>query len=104
MGTHPIFESDFDCLTGSDNLRMDTLAVDDDHLEETYESDDKKQKRKQAHTQAEKKRRDSIRKGYDDLASMVPACRNTGIVRVNSLGILTSGSSIFDQFYSASLF
>ena len=67
---------------------MDTLAVDDDHLEETYESDDKKQKRKQAHTQAEKKRRDSIRKGYDDLASMVPACRNTGIVRVNSLGIL----------------
>ena len=68
---------------------MDTLAVDDDHLEETYESDDKKQKRKQAHTQAEKKRRDSIRKGYDDLASMVPACRNTGIVRVNSLGMLT---------------
>ena len=65
---------------------MDTLAVDDDHLEETYESDDKKQKRKQAHTQAEKKRRDSIRKGYDDLASMVPACRNTGIVRMNSLG------------------
>ena len=66
--------------SGSDNLRMDTLAVDDDHLEETYESDDKKQKRKQAHTQAEKKRRDSIRKGYDDLASMVPACRNTGKV------------------------
>ena len=66
--------------SGSDYLRMDTLAVDDDHLEETYESDDKKQKRKQAHTQAEKKRRDSIRKGYDDLASMVPACRNTGKV------------------------
>ena len=77
---------------------MDTLAVDDDHLEETYESDDKKQKRKQAHTQAEKKRRDSIRKGYDDLASMVPACRNTGkVYTVEGLdkGTIDSDSRIY---------
>jgi MAX-like protein X len=35
-------------------------------------------RRKMAHTQAEKKRRDSIRKGYDDLQTMVPSCQSTG--------------------------
>jgi MAX-like protein X len=34
-------------------------------------------RRKMAHTQAEKKRRDSIRKGYDDLQTMVPSCQST---------------------------
>ena len=84
----------FKMCSVSDNLKMDTLAVDDDHLEETYESDDKKQKRKQAHTQAEKKRRDSIRKGYDDLASMVPACRNTGRVTSKKYFRVTSSFQI----------
>merc|ERR1711878_70563 len=27
MGTHPIFESDFDCLTGSDRLHKDDTAT-----------------------------------------------------------------------------
>merc|ERR1712137_1508940 len=27
MGTHPIFESDFDCLTGSDRLEKDATAT-----------------------------------------------------------------------------
>ena len=91
----------FKMCSVSDNLKMDTLAVDDDHLEETYESDDKKQKRKQAHTQAEKKRRDSIRKGYDDLASMVPACRNTG--RVTSKKLLSGYLIISDPYMTQKL-
>uniref|UniRef100_UPI0035901777 max-like protein X n=1 Tax=Myxine glutinosa TaxID=7769 RepID=UPI0035901777 len=33
-----------------------------------------KDRRRQAHTQAEQKRRDSIKKGYDDLQVIVPTC------------------------------
>ncbi|CAB4032254.1 Max X, partial [Paramuricea clavata] len=32
-------------------------------------------KRRTAHTVAEQKRRDAIKKGYDDLQSIVPSCR-----------------------------
>lgn len=32
--------------------------------------------RKKAHTAAEKKRRDAIRQGYDDLAELVPSCKD----------------------------
>mgnify|MGYP002803399179 FL=1 len=35
----------------------------------------KKNKRRTAHTVAEQKRRDAIKKGYDDLQSIVPSCR-----------------------------
>ncbi|XP_048847730.1 max-like protein X [Brienomyrus brachyistius] len=34
-----------------------------------------KDRRRQAHTQAEQKRRDAIKKGYDDLQSIVPTCQ-----------------------------
>nr|CAB3263870.1 TF4 [Phallusia mammillata] len=33
-----------------------------------------KERRREAHTQAEKKRRDAIRKGYEDLQALVPNC------------------------------
>ncbi|XP_069098037.1 max-like protein X isoform X3 [Pleurodeles waltl] len=33
-----------------------------------------KDRRRQAHTQAEQKRRDAIKKGYDDLQAIVPTC------------------------------
>lgn len=33
-------------------------------------------RRREAHTQAEQKRRDAIKKGYDDLASLVPKCQS----------------------------
>ena len=56
--------------------------MDNDQTEEIYHENytdsDKKQRRKEAHTQAEKKRRDSIRRGYDELAALVPACRMKG--------------------------
>jgi len=37
-----------------------------------------KDKRREAHTQAEQKRRDSIKKGYDELQRLVPTINNAG--------------------------
>lgn len=51
-------------ITGSD--QQEVVEVEDAVTREVA--------RKQAHTAAEKKRRDAIRRGYDDLAVLVPAC------------------------------
>ena len=34
-----------------------------------------KERRREAHTQAEQKRRDAIKKGYDSLQDLVPTCQ-----------------------------
>ncbi|KAK5855916.1 hypothetical protein PBY51_007549 [Eleginops maclovinus] len=47
---------------------------DSDYRHETSYKDSYKDRRRQAHTQAEQKRRDAIKKGYDDLQSIVPTC------------------------------
>ncbi|XP_018342534.1 PREDICTED: max-like protein X isoform X3 [Trachymyrmex septentrionalis] len=36
-----------------------------------------KERRREAHTQAEQKRRDAIKKGYDSLQDLVPTCQHT---------------------------
>ncbi|KAL1132207.1 hypothetical protein AAG570_010164 [Ranatra chinensis] len=36
-----------------------------------------KERRREAHTQAEQKRRDAIKKGYDTLQSLVPTCQQS---------------------------
>lgn len=36
-----------------------------------------KERRREAHTQAEQKRRDAIKKGYDSLQDLVPSCQHT---------------------------
>ncbi|KAI4501793.1 hypothetical protein M0802_003128 [Mischocyttarus mexicanus] len=36
-----------------------------------------KERRREAHTQAEQKRRDAIKKGYDSLQNLVPTCQHT---------------------------
>lgn len=36
-----------------------------------------KDRRREAHTQAEQKRRDAIKKGYDCLQDLVPMCQNS---------------------------
>lgn len=36
-----------------------------------------KERRREAHTQAEQKRRDAIKKGYDSLQELVPTCQQT---------------------------
>ncbi|CAH0553530.1 unnamed protein product [Brassicogethes aeneus] len=38
-----------------------------------------KERRREAHTQAEQKRRDAIKKGYDSLQELVPTCQQTDI-------------------------
>ncbi|XP_076121242.1 max-like protein X [Alosa pseudoharengus] len=48
---------------------------DSDYRHETSYKDSYKVRRRQAHTQAEQKRRDAIRKGYDDLQAIVPTCQ-----------------------------
>ncbi|CAL7937560.1 unnamed protein product [Xylocopa violacea] len=53
------------------------------HNTEDEDSDNKnstisyKERRREAHTQAEQKRRDAIKKGYDSLQDLVPTCQNT---------------------------
>ncbi|XP_077475419.1 max-like protein X isoform X2 [Stigmatopora argus] len=47
---------------------------DSDCRHETPYKNSYKDRRRQAHTQAEQKRRDAIKKGYDDLQSVVPTC------------------------------
>ncbi|XP_010584035.1 PREDICTED: max-like protein X [Haliaeetus leucocephalus] len=46
---------------------------DSDYHQETYK-ESYKDRRRRAHTQAERKRRDAIKKGYDDLQAIVPTC------------------------------
>lgn len=52
-------------------------------LTEDEDSDNKnstityKERRREAHTQAEQKRRDAIKKGYDSLQELVPSCQLT---------------------------
>uniref|UniRef100_K7GAR6 Max-like protein X n=1 Tax=Pelodiscus sinensis TaxID=13735 RepID=K7GAR6_PELSI len=47
---------------------------DSDYRQETYK-ESYKDRRRRAHTQAEQKRRDAIKKGYDDLQAIVPTCQ-----------------------------
>lgn len=42
----------------------------DKNVSQTY-----KERRREAHTQAEQKRRDAIKKGYDSLQELVPTCQ-----------------------------
>ncbi|XP_030649368.1 max-like protein X isoform X1 [Chanos chanos] len=48
---------------------------DSDYRHEATYKDSYKDRRRQAHTQAEQKRRDAIKKGYDDLQAIVPTCQ-----------------------------
>ncbi|XP_061080120.1 max-like protein X isoform X2 [Conger conger] len=48
---------------------------DSDYRHEASYKETYKDRRRHAHTQAEQKRRDAIKKGYDDLQSIVPTCQ-----------------------------
>uniref|UniRef100_A0A2K5CMK4 Max-like protein X n=1 Tax=Aotus nancymaae TaxID=37293 RepID=A0A2K5CMK4_AOTNA len=47
---------------------------DSDYHQEAYK-ESYKDRRRRAHTQAEQKRRDAIKRGYDDLQTIVPTCQ-----------------------------
>eukprot|EP00075_Anas_platyrhynchos_P012173 XP_027301426.1 max-like protein X [Anas platyrhynchos] len=53
---------------------LDSDDEDSDYHQEPYKESYKDQRRR-AHTQAEQKRRDAIKKGYDDLQAIVPTCQ-----------------------------
>ncbi|XP_041087319.1 max-like protein X isoform X4 [Polyodon spathula] len=48
---------------------------DSDYRHETSYKESYKDRRRQAHSQAEQKRRNAIKKGYDDLQAIVPTCQ-----------------------------
>eukprot|EP00092_Neocalanus_flemingeri_P012269 GFUD01013225.1.p1 GENE.GFUD01013225.1~~GFUD01013225.1.p1 ORF type:complete len:239 (-),score=75.84 GFUD01013225.1:82-798(-) len=52
------------------------IATDDDDSD-SKNSQTYKEKRREAHTAAEQKRRDAIKKGYDSLQDLVPTCQQT---------------------------
>jgi len=51
------------------------LLLDDDDDSDGRSSMSYKERRREAHTQAEQKRRDAIKKGYDSLQELVPMCQ-----------------------------
>ncbi|XP_075846824.1 max-like protein X isoform X2 [Microtus pennsylvanicus] len=57
----------------SDNS-LDPDDEDSDYQQESYK-ESYKDRRRRAHTQAEQKRRDAIKRGYDDLQTIVPTCQ-----------------------------
>ncbi|OTF72007.1 HLH-like transcription factor, partial [Euroglyphus maynei] len=56
----------------NDLTSMDTS--DDDDSDQKSGNNSYKERRREAHTQAEQKRRDAIKKGYEDLQMLVPTC------------------------------
>ncbi|KAK6473203.1 max-like protein X isoform X1 [Huso huso] len=63
-----------DCMTDND-CSPTADDEDSDYRHETSYKESYKDRRRQAHTQAEQKRRDAIKKGYDDLQAIVPTCQ-----------------------------
>lgn len=55
------------------------FADEDDELESKPSPLSYKERRREAHTQAEQKRRDAIKKGYDTLQELVPTCQQTDV-------------------------
>ena len=54
-----------------------TDNVTDDDDSDSKNSQSYKERRREAHTAAEQKRRDAIKKGYDSLQELVPQCQQT---------------------------
>lgn len=55
------------------------FADDEDDGESKSSPMSYKERRREAHTQAEQKRRDAIKKGYDTLQELVPTCQQTDV-------------------------
>ncbi|CAL8082439.1 unnamed protein product [Orchesella dallaii] len=63
--------------TGSLNTLSSSAHNTDDEDSDGKSSMSYKERRREAHTQAEQKRRDAIKKGYDSLQDLVPMCQQT---------------------------
>jgi hypothetical protein len=53
------------------------VVTDDEDSDNKNSTISYKERRREAHTQAEQKRRDAIKKGYDSLQDLVPTCQQT---------------------------
>lgn len=58
---------------------MSSSSHDDEEVEDKGSTLPYKDRRREAHTQAEQKRRDAIKKGYDSLQGLVPTCQQPDI-------------------------
>jgi MAX-like protein X len=64
------------CSSVDNSSAHNTDEEDSDHSR-TNLSYKEREKRREAHTAAEQKRRDAIKKGYDNLQELVPTCQQT---------------------------
>ena len=62
-------------MTSSAPQQTDNATDDEDS--DSKNSQSYKERRREAHTAAEQKRRDGIKKGYDALQELVPTCQQT---------------------------
>ena len=74
-----IRKTEFDNLFILDLFDSNHCAVvaDDEDSDNKNSTISYKERRREAHTQAEQKRRDAIKKGYDSLQDLVPTCQQT---------------------------
>ncbi|XP_052098104.1 max-like protein X isoform X3 [Mytilus californianus] len=63
--------------------------TDDEDSDTTKQTMTYKDRRREAHTHAEQKRRDAIKKGYEELQNIVPTCQNTDSVGSQKLSKAT---------------
>ncbi|KAK7590116.1 hypothetical protein V9T40_001729 [Parthenolecanium corni] len=69
--------------TGKESNSRNSQGISDFYIQDDEDSEEKesshsyKERRREAHTQAEQKRRDAIKKGYTTLQDLVPACQQT---------------------------
>ncbi|XP_063226609.1 max-like protein X [Bacillus rossius redtenbacheri] len=63
--------------TGSLHMSSSAHNTDDEDSDNKNTTVSYKERRREAHTQAEQKRRDAIKKGYDTLQDLVPTCQQT---------------------------
>lgn len=61
------------------NTSTHNTDEEDDDIERKTSPINYKERRREAHTQAEQKRRDAIKKGYDMLQELVPTCQQTDV-------------------------
>ncbi|KAG8201166.1 hypothetical protein JTE90_028825 [Oedothorax gibbosus] len=80
MSSPPAPSLNFSFSRTSSTGSIDILTSSSAHNTDDEDSDQRstlsyKERRREAHTQAEQKRRDAIKRGYEDLQSLVPTCQ-----------------------------
>uniref|UniRef100_A0A7D9NKH8 Max-like protein X n=2 Tax=Xenopus tropicalis TaxID=8364 RepID=A0A7D9NKH8_XENTR len=85
MGYFPVMEQKGSLVSRANSIGSTSASsvpnTDDEDSDDRQETikNDYKDRRRRAHTQAEQKRRDAIKKGYDDLQCIVPTCQQQDI-------------------------